>query len=194
MLAKSSLFPPYFLTIMDSSFSLNFLTLNVNGLVKADRRTVIFNSLLTLKHQDVIFLQETHLEAAEQIEAIQKQWDGVSLWHKGSYHSKGVGLLFAKKLQPTINKVYSDNEGRLMTVDCTFLDRNFTLINVYCPNHRAQRKVFLENLRTRVKQGITILSWEATLIVLKTQFWTKSLVETETEPPPDLFSSALHSR
>jgi exonuclease III len=39
-----------------------------------------------------------------------------------------------------------------MTVDCTFLYRNFTLINVYCPNHHAERKVFLENLLTRVKQ------------------------------------------
>jgi exonuclease III len=71
---------------MASILALNFLTLNVNGLIKTDRRQVIFNSLAALK-QDIIFLQETHVETSDQIESIAKQWDGVSLWHEGSYHS-----------------------------------------------------------------------------------------------------------
>lgn len=77
---------------MGSFLSVNFLSTNVNGLVRTDGRAVIFNSLLALK-QDVIFLQETHLELSEQIDAIQKHWDGISLWNKGSYHSKGVDFL-----------------------------------------------------------------------------------------------------
>lgn len=126
---------------MASHLSLNFLTLNVNGLVKADRRVVIFNSLQALK-QDVIFLQETHIHSDDQIATISKQWEGVSLWHKGSFHSRGVAFLFSKRLQPTIDKIHQDNDGRLFKIDCTLSGIKFTFLNVYCPNNHTERKVF----------------------------------------------------
>jgi exonuclease III len=137
---------------MATHLSLNFFTLNVNGLVKSDRRALILNSLQALK-QDVIFLQETHVESDEQIETIQKMWDGVSLWHKGSHHSKGVAFLFSKRLQPVIGNIYQDNDGRVFKLECALADIKLTLINVYCPNDHVERKIFLENLTHHIPKG-----------------------------------------
>jgi exonuclease III len=80
-------------------------------------------------------------------------WDGVSLWHKGSHHSKGVAFLFSKRLQPVVGKIYKDNDGRIFKLDCSLSDIKFTLINVYCPNDHIERKTFLENLTHHVPQG-----------------------------------------
>jgi exonuclease III len=48
---------------------INFLTLNVNGLVVTDRRRLIFDSIITLQ-KDVVFLQEMHLVNDQQIKEI----------------------------------------------------------------------------------------------------------------------------
>jgi exonuclease III len=65
----------------------------------------------------------------------------------------GCISLCKKKLQPVINKIHKDNDGRLIKVDCTLSNTNFTLINVYCPNDHTERKSFLENLVHQVPQG-----------------------------------------
>jgi exonuclease III len=117
-------------------------------LIKADRRALILNSLQALK-QDVIFLQETHVESDDQIEAISKQWDGVSLWHKGSHHSCGVAFLFSKRLQPVFGNSYKDDEGRLFLLECSISGVKFILINAYCPNDHSERKLFRKPLPSR---------------------------------------------
>jgi exonuclease III len=178
---------------MASHLSINFLILNVNGLVKTDRRAVILNSLQALK-QDIIFLQETHVESDEQIEAISKMWDGVSLWHKGSHHSRGVAFLFSKRLQPVVDKIYKDNDGRIFKLDCSLSNIKFTLINVYCPNDHIERKTFSRKPNPyHVPQGhYVVLGVISTL--LKTPPSIKLADATETELPPDPSFKTLKSK
>jgi exonuclease III len=70
-------------------------------------------------------------------------------------HTIQGGLHFSlqKQLQPVINKIHKDNDGRLIKVDCTLSNTKFTLINVYCPNDHTERKSFLENLVHQVPHG-----------------------------------------
>lgn len=168
---------------MASSLSLSLLPLNVNGLIKTDRRQVIFNSLSALNF-DIIFLQETRIETTDQIAYISKQWDGLSLWHEGSRHSKGVGFLFSKRLKPIIKNPVKDVDGRLFKLDCIISNIEFTLVNVYCPNDHTERITFLQNL-SHYTQGGHFLVLGEDFNFVENPLLDKRGEETERGPPPD---------
>lgn len=64
-------------------------------------------------------------------------------------------IFSAKKNEPIINSVYSDNESRALNDNRLHLSkyRSFTLINIYDPNYHTDRKVFLEDVFTRITQS-----------------------------------------
>jgi exonuclease III len=119
--------------IMDYKSTINFLTLNVNGLVVADRRRLIFDSIITLQ-KDVVFLQETHLVNDQQIKEVSDLWKGPSIWAMGTWHSKGVGILFSPRVHVKIHP--------------------FALLNVYCPNDHNERARFLTDLVPLVNDSV----------------------------------------
>jgi exonuclease III len=109
---------------MDHKSTINFLTLNVNGLVMADRRRLIFNSIVTLQ-KDIVFLQETHLVNDQHVKEVSDLWKGPSVWAVGTSHSKGVGILFSPRVHVKIISQTIDPQGRFILVHCNLLGHPF---------------------------------------------------------------------
>ncbi len=134
----------------------NFLTINCHGLRSSDKRLQIMTWLKQQK-ADVIFLQETHLQAADK-SLIQQQWDGLLYLSPGESHSKGVISLYNKKLNPTLVSNYIDPFGRLINTVLNVNDERLQFCNVYAPNHVTNRTNFFSSLISILKGGIpTIL-------------------------------------
>ena len=112
----------------------NFATLNVNGLGNTAKRKNVFN-FLREKKVNIIFLQETH-----RVMEIEKQWscewNGEVLYSHGRSRSKGVAILFNKNPQfcCKINRIFRDDQGRILIVDIDVNDHHFALANIYGPN------------------------------------------------------------
>jgi exonuclease III len=113
---------------MDYKSTINFLTLNVNDLVIADRRRLIFDSIITLQ-KDVVFLQETHLVNDQQIKEVSDLWKGPSTWAMGTWHSKGVRILFSPRVHVKIVSQIIDPQGRYILVHCNLLTDLVPLVN-----------------------------------------------------------------
>ncbi len=123
---------------------LKCLTINCHSLPSSAKR---FQIMTWLKQQraDVIFLQKTHLQAADK-SLIQQQWDGLVYLSPGEFHSAGVISLFNKKLSPTLVSNYGDPFGRLITTVLHVNDEKLQFCNVYAPNHVTNHTNFFRTL------------------------------------------------
>jgi exonuclease III len=129
--------------------SLHLLTLNVNGLGSAAKRTTLFSVLLS-GSWDIVVLQETHHENSEQGErwaregaGLGKPWEGQTFWAHGTTASRGVAILIRDRVHLTDLVVApSVGQGRLIRVDFTWEDHPLTVIGVYAPSVSADRSTF----------------------------------------------------
>ena len=122
--------------------NLGVATFNVNGINSRDKRIKVFE-WLKLKHESVIFLQETHStpEAEKQWE---REWGGRIFFSHGKSNSTGVAILVKTALsgaEPI--KIERDNVGRCILVDLKVEDIPFRFVNFYGPN--KDETVFLED-------------------------------------------------
>ena len=126
------------------SDKLNILTLNVRGFNEKTKRRDIFQ---WIRHQkaSIVVLQEIHGEGAN-TDTWEKEWGGKIILSKGSNNSRGVAILFTKKLNFQIDSVYKDSQGRIVIVNGTNDNKGFSLCGVYAPNESVQRKNFFSNL------------------------------------------------
>src|SRR5688572_23569081 len=91
-------------------------TLNVNGLRDTAKRNRIF-TLLKLKDQAMVLLQETHCNSLATAKQWEKEWGGKCFWSFGTARSKGVALLLNPKLSVNVEHFEFDINGRLLVVD-----------------------------------------------------------------------------
>jgi exonuclease III len=77
--------------------SFKIASFNVNGINSFARRQRIF-TLLNDENFDIIYLQETHIFDPVIAEAAKREWQGQSVWSLGAPMSKGVAVLFNKRL------------------------------------------------------------------------------------------------
>ena len=122
--------------------NLGVATFNVNGINSRDKRIKVFE-WLKLKHESVIFLQETHStpEAEKQWE---REWGGRIFFSHGKSNSTGVAILVKTALsgaEPI--KIERDNVGRCILVDLKVEDIPFRFVNFYGPN--KDETAFLED-------------------------------------------------
>lgn len=129
--------------------SLHLLTLNVNGLGSAAKRTALF-SLLVSGTWDIVVLQETHHENSAQGERWAREgagpgkpWEGQTFWAEGTTASRGVAILVRDRSHLTDLVVApSDGRGRLLRVDFIWEERPLTVISVYAPCLSGERQTF----------------------------------------------------
>ena len=129
--------------------SLQFLSLNVNGLRGKQKRAALFTALQTGPWH-VIALQETH--HATQAEAAQwcregagptAPWDGPSFWAAGTSVSRGVALLFKPcSLLASITLLSADPHGRFVVARGDLSSQQVTVASCYAPVDRQQRTPF----------------------------------------------------
>lgn len=122
---------------------LNIGSLNINGCRGVAKRGDLF-TYLQLKKVDVVLLQETHTDNANEAQWARDWNGGVYLSH-GTNLSAGVAVLLSPKItcKPNIIEVV---QGRILRVDLTLGDKPFSFFNVYAPNDGKERMLFFNQL------------------------------------------------
>ena len=122
----------------------NFLSLNVRGLKRKQKRLSIFSYL---KDQNCAFylLQETYSERHNEL-LWKSEWGGKIFFSHGSNHQKGVCILLNPLYDIQIESSFEDSEGRIVLINACFETVKFSVCNVYAPNNPALQKVFIGTL------------------------------------------------
>ena len=56
----------------------------------------------------------------------------------GTYHSRGVMILFKSKLDVRIEQIISDKNGRYILAELLVEGEKFVFLNIYAPNDQTQ--------------------------------------------------------
>ena len=128
---------------------LNILSLNVRGLKDGKKRREIFRWLKNFHRggSSVVFLQETHSEPATE-KVWDRDWGSKIYFSHGSARSCGVAILLPMKYNFTITNVWSDKEGRIVSITADMGNESISFVNVYTPTKDKQinQKSFWTNL------------------------------------------------
>ena len=121
---------------------------NVRGLRQDGKRREVLH-YLHMKNVDVAFLQETHF-MKEILKRVSLEW-GSKIWAACySSDSRGVAILFNKKLKIDVHNTIIDEEGWFILLYVTLEGKKWVLVNIYAPNKDSSEfidKVFSEYLR-----------------------------------------------
>ena len=112
--------------------ALKITTFNCRGLQDKFKRKKIFRFLHQRK-DDIILLQETH-SIDENLKMWKTEWGGQLLMNSGTSNSRGVAVLFRPGLNAQTSHIFSDPDGRYLTLNVAIDDLAFKLINIYAPN------------------------------------------------------------
>ena len=139
--------------------TIQLTSLNVRGLRDSVKRENIFKWLKS-KNPDIVFLQETHCHLKKDVNQWSKEWSGsksYNYWSLGTSRSKGAAILLSKNLcerNITVTNVVIDPNGRSVKLILHINDRKYRLINIYAPNHEAERVNFFINLQYLIDDEI----------------------------------------
>ena len=135
---------------MTANLYADLLSLNVNGLRSASKRRNLF-TLLRRDRWDVVLLQETHHTdeaegqawAEEGPHGLTANWSGPSFWSHGSAASRGVAVLLrAAAHTANISIRHQSADGRILSVDFSFADGEYTIASIYAPCTAVDRAAF----------------------------------------------------
>ena len=115
---------------------------NVRGLREIAKIKQVLNRLKQLKSQ-VVFLQETHLGAAE-VDRLQKRWPGQVLYAPYNNRARGVLILIHKSISFQVDNVICDQSGRYIIVQGNLSTLKLNLVCIYGPND--DNPIFFQNL------------------------------------------------
>lgn len=130
---------------------LKILSLNVRGLNNNCKRLSLFH-WIEQKKIDIICLQETFCKETY-CETFNSYFEG-SIYHSfsDSSHSRGVCIMFNKKLEyEFVNKHVSD-DGRRILINVKVNNELYTIVNLYAPNNVKDRIDFLKKTKAWVKK------------------------------------------
>ena len=135
---------------------LTLFSLNVKTCNKKEHHII---NLVKKHNIDFIFLQETNITTEHDAHMYTK-----ALGMKNSYFSfgrfKGVGIVQTSDRWEITHKD-RDNEGRMVTLNITDKNDNYTLVNIYAPAKHKEKPLFyntlVQNLKYLFKRGKMIL-------------------------------------
>ncbi len=122
----------YWIQIYDYEYSmntLNILSLNVNGLNSAIKRTRVLE-YLHLKSISCALIQETHLKQSD----VARFQNKLAAFSCALNKTKGVLILVNRKLNLTIEHFGSDEKGRFVFIWCKIYNNRLALVSIYDPN------------------------------------------------------------
>lgn len=135
---------------------LRICTLNVRGLNEKKKRISVIEWFKN-ERIDILCLQETF--CTDKSKALfDNDWKDVSehIYHSlsDSAHSRGVCIIFDKKLTLDDVKIKQSEDGRRILINAK-VNRNYlSIVNVYAPNNVMERIAFFKRTNTWVKQNI----------------------------------------
>ena len=68
------------------------------------------------------------------------------MYSHGSFHSRGVMILFKPRLAINFEKNIADNFGRCILAETIIDGTKTVLVNIYAPNDTRQQLLFLRDL------------------------------------------------
>ena len=85
----------------------------------------------------------------------QQEWGGKIYFSHGEFNLKGVAILIPKNLEEIcdILTVKTDDEGRLIIIECKMENNIIVLMNLYCPtkDHINAQKNFLKTIKAEIE-------------------------------------------
>ncbi len=115
-----------------SMHTLNILSLNVNGLNSAVKRTRVIE-YLHRKSISCALIQETHLKQSD-VARFQNKYYKLIAFSCAQNKTKGVLILVNRKLNLTIEHLGSDEKGRFVFIRCKIYNNRLALVSIYGPN------------------------------------------------------------
>ncbi len=112
--------------------TLNILSLNVNGLNSAVKRTRVLE-YLHRKSISCALIQETHLKQSD-VAPFQNKYYKLAAFSCALNKTKGVLILVNRKLNITIEHLGSDEKGRFVFIRCKIYNNRLALVSIYGPN------------------------------------------------------------
>ncbi len=106
--------------------TLNILSLNVNGLNSAVKRTRVLDISCAL-------IQETHLKQSD-VARFQNKYYKLIAFSCAQNKTKGVLILVNRKLNLTVEHIGSDEKGRFVFIRCKIYNNRLALVSIYGPN------------------------------------------------------------
>ena len=127
-----------------NSDNLKFISNNVKGIQKSEKRIKIFEYLKnSITPNGFIFLQETHSSVDD-----EKRWcnelNGNLCFSLGKTNSCGVGFVGSKSF--VLTNQTTDKNGRLLLIEVIVDNVKFVLINIYNCNTESQQLFTLTKL------------------------------------------------
>ncbi len=112
--------------------TLNILSLNVNGLNSAVKRTRVLE-YLHRKSISCALIQETHLKQSD-VARFQNKYYKLIAFSCAQNKTKGVLILVNRKLNLTVEHIGSDEKGRFVFIRCKIYNNRLALVSIYGPN------------------------------------------------------------
>ena len=131
---------------MEGNYNFNIMSINIRGLNERKKRRKVFRWIKRSKVH-ICFIQETHSSAISE-RIWRSEWGRDIIYSHGTNRARGVAILIKPGFDATVNKVHTDNTGRLILADVTIQDTKFKLLNLYAPNTEEGQLHFLRNLVT----------------------------------------------
>ena len=146
----SPLVSSYLFPFSDLSMrSLKIGSLNINGGRDRHKRALI-SEVFTQKRVDVLFLQETHINPADEIDW-GLWWEGSWALSHGTNLSAGVAVLFRENANVTVLSSTEVVKGRLLIVRAEIESSVFCFVNIYAPNQGTERVGFFTLLKNEIR-------------------------------------------
>ena len=128
------------------SRNLKFISNNVKGIQKSEKRIKIFEYLKnSITPNGFIFLQETHSSVDD-----EKRWEdelnGNLYFSHGKTNSCGVAIGYVGSKSFVLANQTADKNGRLLMIEAIVDDVKFVLINIYNCNTESQQLLTLTKL------------------------------------------------
>lgn len=111
---------------------INFISWNVKSLNHPVKRKKVLLHLDYLK-ADIAFLQETHLQVADQIR-LTGGWIGQTFHSSFNSKTRGLAILVRKNIPFVVSNIDSDPMGRYIIVMGRLYGLPVILVNIYAPN------------------------------------------------------------
>ena len=125
------------------------LSANCQGLTDRKKHVDVVNYLLDKNHS-ILCLQDTHWTSKDEKE-IKTIWKGECYLNGNKSNARGVAILINNNFEYSINSVYRDTAGNVLTLDMLINGLKIKILNVYAPNTDSPE--FSDALGTNIQNG-----------------------------------------
>lgn len=95
---------------------------------------------------DFCFVQETLISREDSIKSLSSLWRGPSFWSPAIGCQGGVAILGSGNFEGEIKTLKKDSNGRVLSVQISYEQVNFNLVNVYAPTYFTDRNSFFQSV------------------------------------------------